>query len=247
MMSRIKSRDEIVEDLVDRELAPPVQGGTNHDVYARRLLSTGHSDFKYEPRCIYFYYVRIDEDGRVRIDNYFYPNGPRKNPSRWRPIAYDDVPKILKKLAINGRPRKNKKPRPSFGDTFEDVVWNRRAYIGIFFDEANWAFHRRSNGKAAVVCNVTSGAKPNGSFFDAQDLTFMMKNKKTGRKDKRSAIFFINHMKYENKGQDCDIGDMELSYKFDFYMRVRYSKTDYSVMTVVLDPGGTNQGPPQQP
>jgi hypothetical protein len=241
-----ESKESLVWDLVERQL----RNKRNEDVYDKRLTADPPPPgFDYIPRCMYFYYVRIDASGMVRVDHYFYPNGPADDPGQWRPIPYaeaTDPGGIVKRLALNARPSMRVKNPPKLdSDSFENVVWTRRSYVAIFFDEGNWAFHRRIGNRPSVAFNVSEGHKPNRSFFDAADLIVDMPNRRTGGTDNRTAIVFVNHMK--DGDNDGDLGGRADTYKFDMYLLAKYARSGAPAMTVIFDPGGTNQGPPLDP
>lgn len=217
--------------------------GTNHSVYEKRLTKTPHPTpgYTYVPCCIYFYYVRFDRDGRVRVDHYLWP--PTK-PSKWIPIPHSAVPKIMDDLILNARPRtKKKNPKKLKSNNFNPVPWARKSYVAIFVDEANWRFSRESDGRPSVLFNTDEGSA-NHSFFDAVDVVFEVPIGESGAFDRRSGIYFINHM----KGLDGeDLGDDLESFKFNLNLTAEFANTSKVGARLQFDPGGTNQGPPQQP
>lgn len=235
------TRDELIQEMFDTRLALALNG-TNHDIYDKRLtLSPPRVGFDRVPRCIYFYYVRIDWDGKVRVDHYLYV--ARNAAGESIEIPYDDVPDLVFQLAKNGRTPTN--PPKLSTSNFDDIPWEHWSYVAIFFDEANWAFHKRSDGKAAVVFDPTLGT-PNHSFFDATDLVLDMPNQRTGGVDQRSAIFFVNHMKLNADGDDLPAAPAQ-KFKFDMWLDAKFSNASKTGMVVNFDPGGTNQGPPTNP
>lgn len=235
-----------VERIIDSHLS--FSGSTaNYDVYESRYTAHPKTPgFEKTPHCVYFYYVRIDRSGKVRVDHYLYAEGPLKDPTKWPPIPYKDMPDIVYKLALNGRPGVRCKDPPKL-DThnFDDIPWKRKSYIAIFIDEGNWSFHRRQAGKPSVAFDPDWGT-PNHSFFDALDLVFDMPNKYTKGTDKRSAIFFINHMKRNAKGDDLLKWESQ-PFKFDMWLAAVFAETSQRGMTANFDPGGTNLGPPLPP
>jgi hypothetical protein len=245
---RLETRERFISGIIDYQLGRD----RNADVYEKRLTKAKPpAGFDYVPHCIYFYYVRIDGNGMVRADHYLYANGPLDRPEEWQPIPYEDAvdPEgIVKRLALNARPSTRAKDPPRLpSHSFADIVWTRRSYIVIFFDEANWAFHQRVGNKPSVAFNVDDGHKPNQSFFDAKDLVLEMPNRRTGRTDQRSAILFVNHMKDSDDGSELgEAGRKQEKYKFDMYLQVKYAEGG-PAMTVIFDPGGTNLGPPETP
>lgn len=219
-----------------------IDKGTNHDVYEKRLTKTPHPTpgYDYVPYCIYFYYVRFDENGKVRVDHYFWPP---TSPDKWTPIPHDKVPKIMKKLAINGRPRKKKDPPKDKSNNFDPFPWKRKSYVAIFIDEADWRFSKNDDGRPSIIFNTEEG-EANHCFFDADDCYFDMPIKNTKKTDRRWGVYFVNHM----KGKDgYDVGDEPEKFKFNLNLVATYSNSSAAGARLQFDPGGTNQGPPEQP
>lgn len=243
------SRDAMVQEAVEEQLNAAPAGTTNYDIYEKRLtVDPPVPGFHYVPRCIYFYYVRVDNSGKLRIDHYFECNGPVEDPTQWQPIPYTDVPARVKALALNGRPGTVNKNPPTLPDhNFENIIWKRRSYIAFYFDEANWHFHTYGGAKSAVVFKVGAGVYPNHSFFDAKDVLLDMPNIFHGGTDKRSGIFFVNHMKMNEAGDDLALPAPSQRFEFEMFLKVQFAETSASTLTVIFDPTGTNQSPPEQP
>jgi len=238
--------DKSVNDRVSTLLSNSTKG-KNFDVYVKRLLA-GVKGFTYVPRCIYFYYVRMDTDGCVRVDHYFYPNGDPADTTTWKPIPYDEVPARIYDLAINAMPRtEHKNPQKLSSYEFQEIPWERRSYIAIFFDETNWQFHRRRGGKPSVAFDPVNGT-PNHSFFDAKDIDLQIPKPDGSVSDTRTAIYFVNHVKKDDKGNDFPGPKKEKQrFKFDMWLLARFARSGQFAMSVNIDPGGTNQGPPLEP
>jgi hypothetical protein len=217
---------------------------THHDVYDKRLTAAyPWNPFEHVPYSIYFYYVVLDKDHRPRVDHYFYVDGPPADPSRWQPIPVAEVASIIPALATNARAQ-GSNPPPS-GANFQDIVWTRKSHIVILVDEADWSFHKRGEGRTALSFNVGKGSTPNHSFCDARDVEVQIP-RDGGGTDMRSAIAFINHMKRNSDGDDLLDGDAQ-RFEFEAYLDVGYSGPAASPLTIILDPDGTNMGPPQSP
>lgn len=214
-----------------------------YSVYEKRF---GKPKFDYTPYCVWFYYLRVNEDGRLAIDHYFYADGTDiEDPKTWQPISPGRLPAIIQRLTINGRPRTTQKFPPKLEDhNFNNIIWDRKSYIAFVLDEANWKLHTDGSGHAAVYFNTDKGSAPNFSFFDAEDLVVEIDND-DGTTDRRPAFFMINHMKRNSAGDD--VKEELIEYKFDIYARAKFAVTDPRMLTVVLDPPGGNQGPPELP
>ncbi|HYI47886.1 MAG TPA: hypothetical protein VEX35_05410 [Allosphingosinicella sp.] len=218
--------------------------GTNSDIYDKRLMAASPwGPFRYVPYSLYFYYVRLDRDSRLRVDHYFYVDGPPEHPEEWKPIPPDRVAAIVAGLAANARAG-GSNPPPS-GANFQDIVWTRKSHLAILIDEEGWALQRRADGGTAIAFNRRKGSTPNHSFFDARDLEVEISGG-SGGTGRRSAIALINHMKRNSDGEDLLEGEAQ-PFVFDVYVDVRYSGSPGSAMTVILDPDGTNMGPPLGP
>lgn len=224
-----------LENLVSQQIrSTPL--GTNHDIYDNRLTHPHPPvPFQYVPRRIYFYYLTLDADAAPTAEHYRWDN--KDSSGAWIPITEADLPSLVTNLVANARGNKDK-PAPH-GQNFIDVIWKHKSYIVILIDEDGWSFHTRAGGQTAATFNVDKGSTPNHSFFDAFDLRLQI-----GGKD-RHAIAFINHMKRNADGDDIQDGE-EQDFVFDGYVDVKYrGASDF--LTVILDPGGTNQGPPEMP
>jgi hypothetical protein len=218
--------------------------GTNSDIYDKRLTAAyPWEPFKYVPYSLYFYYVRLDGGGRLRVDHYFYVDGPPDQPAEWKPIPPDRVAAITAELAANARAGGSNPP--PFGSNFQDIVWIRKSHVVILIDEEGWALQRRADGGTAIAFNTHKGSTPNHSFFDARDLEVGISNG-GGAADTRGAIALINHMKRNADGEDLLEGEAQ-PFMFDVYGKVSYSGAATSAVTIILDPDGTNMGPPIGP
>jgi hypothetical protein len=224
-----------VDSLIRAELiTTPI--GTNHDIYDNRLTAPYPSQpFRYIPRRVYFYYLTLDHNNSPTVEHYLYDH--KTAAGDWLEIKEADLDAILIKLMRNARTTKT--DPPVSGYNFVGVEWRHRSYIAVVIDEQGWKFQKRSDGKTAAAFNLSKGSTPNHSFFDAVDRTIDVDG------DARHAIAFINHMKKDSDGTDLDSGPGQ-PFQFDIYIDIQYrGSTDF--ITVILDPGGTNQGPPLEP
>lgn len=198
------------------------------------------------PHSIYFFYMRVNENGALCVDHYFYFDGPPDDPKKWARIPYGKVEEKIAYLAQNGRPSSTRNPIPLADHNFEKIIFRRRSYVAFFLDEANWSFHRRQAqlGRYAMVFNETKAKAKNYSFFDAMDLSFEMDNS-TGGQSKRTGVVLINHM-IGSDGKPLGPNDKQ-DFHFDMYFDVAFATPNNQRLVVVFDPTGTNQGPPEQP
>jgi len=237
-----EARKEVIDNYVETQLENDSKG-RNFDIYEPRLTKAPpEPGFEKIPHSIYFYYVRFDRDSGLRVDHYLYPS---PDPTKWDgPIPYDEVPAILKSLAINARPRTRDKNPPRLPSrNFESIPWKHISYIAIFMDEANWRFLKRADGKAAIAF-VPDRGNPNHSFFDARDVMVDMPIGNGNVTDQRSAIYFVNHMKADQNG--ATIGHTSQAFKFNLNFTASFAEGGTTI-PITIDPDGTNEGPPIGP
>jgi hypothetical protein len=267
------SIEGLIQKFIDDQLgsaneAPLISGsrGYNHDVYDKRL-GMNFPTHQRAPHCIYFYYVRLNTNGKLKVTHYFWPSGDPSDennppdPRDWPVIKNEtgappdqNLRDIVKRLALNARPSvkwPDKDPKPLPETSFKGIIWRRRSWIVIFVDEANWSLFERTtvNSRPAIVftSNATDQAcTSNETFFDADDFSIDMPRRRwPGQTDKRTAIAFVNHMKKNHAGDDLSSGEVQ-DFKFSIFFNVKYADGS-DIMKVIFDPGGTNDGTPLQP
>lgn len=223
---------------------------TNRSVYEKRLHVPHHPKFNYTPRYMYFYYVKIDSDGKLKVTHFYYVDGDRKDPRTWKEIPNDKgkLEEIVHDLAINAREATPNNPPPCDQINFEGIKWRRKSYIAIFFDEANWTFYEKGSGPGVLFLTRKKGKRmtDNHSFFDALDLDIEIVNENDPSiMDDCTGIAFINHMKRAD-GEDLEENENE-PFQFNMFLNVKFLNGTGSPMDVIFDPGGTNTGPPLEP
>jgi hypothetical protein len=213
---------------------------TNHDIYEKRLTDNGgYPEFKKLPHHIYFYYITFGAGGAPEIRQYDYDSSTG--------IDYGSVPAKISDLANNAR-NNGSSPPPSEFD-FAALKWNRVSYIAFVMDSANWVLWKRLSDpqRAGIVFDpkkqTTVTISDNHSFFDASDLTVPIPNG-SGGTDLRSGIYFMNHMKADDAG--TDLGSTDINFAFDMYFDVVMNGSKLPTV-FIIDPGGTNMGPPAPP
>lgn len=228
---------DAIESLIVEQISR--SGNSAQSIYDKRLGDSSYPNHQYVPHCIYFFYIRINENGALKVDHYFFVKGPLEDPEQWEEIPYGDVEDILRDLARRARPSGVKDPVPLPDHNFENIAINRRSYIAFFLDEANWAFHKQVSGKFAMSYNEQKAGVQNHSFFDAKDFEFDMPDSRTG-------VFLVNHMKADADGNFLAVGE-SAKFNFDMYFDVNFADPTDQRLTIIFDPGGENQGPPEKP
>lgn len=226
-------------ELIDRRIFALVNDG-NHDVYEEKLNTS--DPYRVVPYVIYFYYIAFLYDGQPSIQHYLH--------IETAPIPPNEMQARIKSLAE--RVRAHDATLRQIGSDFHDVLWKHKSYIAIFMDSPYWKLLKRSANPSysAVVFNTSKEGGPNHSFFDADDFEIDMGH--DGVTEDRSAVYFINHMKKsefgDDLGYDQDGNDtpQEEKYSFDVYFDVRRGPLGPSTVFIV-DPDGTNVGPPLPP
>jgi len=255
-----KPIDEAIADLAEAQRDLVAATGTDyHTVDEERLGQPGYTDV---PCCIYFYYVRINSNGRLFVTHHFFPGGDPNDPgnpapgTNWQAIARDRnlLTPILEMLAQDARPL-GAGQFPPIGADFQDIQWRRKSYLAFFIDEASWTL-RSTNGVRFPTDKDGVPGTPNHSFFDALalPLTMPIRRPKPGGpyNDERSALVCINHMKADDAGRDIGRGnpppplpETQL-FHFEMVFDVLFENGTRG-MTVILDPDGNNVGPPLPP
>jgi hypothetical protein len=211
-------------------------GLARHSVYEKRLTETPNPwpGFEKEPHTVYFYYVRLDTDGRLRVKHYTQFSAAA--------IPHASLQTVVQGLVDNVRNETNNPPRD--GKNFENIEWTRKSYIAFFVDEENWSLH--TNGDPLDGIRFDNSTTPNHTFFDAKDLTVTVRNRRSGALTQRSAIAFVNHMKRDDNGNDLVLGDRQ-PFKFEMIFDVKFADASNAPIIVIFDPDGTNVGPPVPP
>lgn len=257
--------DRVLEDFADRQrnrvtLAGLIPGSID-DTY---LGTQPYDDI---PCSIYFYYVRVNSNGRVFVTHHFYPladpddpNVPA-NPADWPAIDRDpnQLTPILEMLAREARPSGTNKYK--IGKGFENITWRRKSYIAFFIDEADWTVKPKDGVTFVTDPKGGVAGTPNHTFFDALYLPLTMPIRRPSPNgpttDQRSALIFVNHMKADATGRDIgrDAQGNPLPIPPPAERQLFHFLIVFDVaieggnnkMTVIFDPDGSNQGPPIGP
>jgi len=233
--------------IIEQEKQLAASGLGNHNVFEERLRNRLFPNFKKEPKFMYFYYVRINDNGKLKVSHYWYVDGDRTNYITWKTIPWDKgtLEGIALTLAKNARKSLiQQDPQPCDQINFKGIEWRQKSYIVIFFDEASWKFLKKAGASSPIVFLTDKDgttAVENHTFFDALELDVEF-----SPTDTRSAVAFINHMKSDDDGTDIAPGDRE-EFQFNMFLGAEFEDGTDAPLTVIFDPGGTNQGPPIDP
>jgi len=224
--------------LVQLSSANPLAGSDS--IYLDRK---GKPGFEFLPKCVYFYYVRFEDNNTITTWKHFWVN--RDDHSDPAPIDEIDLPNIIEQLALHVRnnPAPSQDVHVGLGDE-----WKNKSYVVIFVDEENWKLRNRKQDPVGMIFveDVNNHIVGNHSFYDAHDLDIELpfRDGRSGNM-KCTALVMINHLK---KLGGADLGDMEReTYAFQLLFDVASSTPGNPPMTLIIDPTGTNQGPPQDP
>lgn len=200
--------------------------------------------------AIFFVYMRMNRDGTFAAYRYYFVG----NQTPIDPSTDPRVPHSLgfysKDMATYARPSSPNNGRYEYhGAGLEDFDFPRRySYCVFFMDDAHWKFLLDQNGSPVITFNAKKHGKTyhkhNHAFRKPQLLVIDMPISGSTDTDERQAAVMINRMRNE---KDVELKDQEKeSYNFDLWMRVRYAHSTNGV-TLVIDPGGNNLGPPTPP
>jgi hypothetical protein len=227
---------ESTAKFIDQRIKALVNDG-NHDVYETRL-NTGEP-FKVVPWVIYFYYITFLEEGLPSVKHYLHTENAA--------IPYNQMEGRIRELAW--RAKREDPTLVKIGEDFQEIKWEHKSYIAIFMDSPHWKTLKRDVGFSAVAFTTDKSGGPNHSFFDAKDLEVDMSH--DGVAESRSAVYFINHMKKSEFGDDLGAYDQDHNpiyqsekYSFEVYFDVAGGAPS---TVFVIDPDGTNMGPPLGP
>lgn len=229
---RISAAAETEAEAEPEDLA---ETGIGHSIYEQRLTAEPPVPrYDLVPHTVYFYYVRLDTDGRLTVKHY-----TRSSPA---PIPHGSLQQVVQEMVDNVR--NGDTAWASDGKNFADIKWTRKSYIAFFIDESNWDLHKNGSpyGGVRFVAPHTS----NHTFFDAVDLKATVVNRTTGVISQRSAIAFVNHMKRNEAGDDLVLGDIQ-KFKFEIIFDVKFADLSTAPLIAIFDPEGTNLGPPVSP
>lgn len=204
------------------------------------------------PHSVFFLYMRLNSNGTFEARQYYHEGDETAiDPS---PV-YDSSNKTLgyyvREMAINAR--KERADFPLHGLGVMGIVFpSRFSYCVFFMDDLHWRFLTKA-GPGGQLPDILFHKSKNGQTFKVHPYAFrtlplvemdMPNQWTTAGVDKRQAAVMVNRMRNEND-QGLATGETE-TFCFDFAMRVRYG-TGSDGLTLIIDPTGTNLGPPTPP
>ncbi|HYI40054.1 MAG TPA: hypothetical protein VE053_07025 [Allosphingosinicella sp.] len=214
---------------------PATVAGGGDSIYEQRMTAQPPvPNYDLEPYTVYFYYIRLDTDGRLTVKHYTRPSATA--------IPHASLQQVVQEMVDNVRNGDN--AWASDGRNFANILWTRKSYIAFFIDEDNWDLNK--NGSPYGGVRFIASPTPNHSFYDAVDLKATVVNRRSGVISQRSAIAFVNHMKRNDQGDDLVLGDRQ-TFKFEMIFDVKFADLSTAPLVVIFDPEGTNLGPPVSP
>lgn len=192
-------------------------------VYKHKLASPKYDKV---PHTIYYYYLRVEADGRLIVWHYFH-----QAVNQIEYVALEAAVQDVAQRALAGT-------LPKEGENFELVEWKHKSYIVFVIDEEHWDYPQTRD---AIFIDG-----PNHTFFDAKNFSVTITDPQTGAPRQRPAVAMINHMKENDQGGDLPLGKRQ-PFKFSVVFNVRFTNRPSGGMIVIFDPDGTNVGPPLPP
>lgn len=191
--------------------------------------------------AVHFYYLTLGPDGGIKATEYRH--------SQKNEISSVDLEKIAKDLAIDAR---NGVEPHEVG--FKNMSWDNPCYICFMMDAGDWEFHFADEGKTSIdalhLSSRIGGYYANRTFYNGSHYNFNLAAPGDAPIN-RTVLWCENHHLtggLENRPREN--GDAPENYKLDLIFRVRHDPPLYDPNgqelreTVVVDPGGTNTGPP---
>jgi hypothetical protein len=232
--------EAVTQSFIDR--IEGITRETNANPYDKKLTQeVPVPEYDREPYFIYFYYMKFGAEGCAEISHYEW-----LNPT---PIAHTDVKGHVERLARNARA--GGATPPQSGARFEHIVWRRISYIVILMDNPNWTLLKRAPGQSCMAFNLTKVETENHSFFDAADLDVNVAE--LGQPAiLRTAVYLVNHMKKDSDGTELRYKEDGVTpdsqkFAFDVIFDVKDCTGGGASSPFIIDPGGTNLGPPIPP
>lgn len=217
------------------------------------LDATVPLDAEPTPYSVFFLYMRLNGNGTFEARQYYH-RGNMTDPIRPSPV-YDSNPKSLgyyvKEMALNARAKGTVFPLHAEGVEIDFPP--RFSYCVFFMDDLYWRFLTETVAGSQLPIIAFKKEKDGKPYkvhrhaFQRLPLVEMeMPNRyTTAGVDIRQAAVMINRMRNEN-GNPLGTNKKE-EFCFDFPMRVRYGSTTTEGLTLIIDPTGTNLGPPEPP
>jgi len=192
----------------------------------------------FDPAMLFFYYLQLDHTGALRLGVY-------KEVTKGK-LTDRQLKSLVESLAQKGR----NGLAPDFNN-FEKAEWHGPCYIAFFLDVESWNYHYQE-GKNFSLHFIDRkenqiGTHPqyhaNETFHNARDLTFDLEG------SNKKALLVENYHMIADGTRRRGTGPVEddpESYKFDIYYQVKLRQPDGSqkVVDIIVDPTGTNFGPP---
>ncbi len=200
------------------------------------------------PHTIFFSYMRFNEDGTFQSSHWFHHDAHNEIPADLDHTKKGSLGYYIRDMALHARSKNNTpntyKPWPGRLDKFDFP--NYYSHCIFFMDDLNWEFLLDKKKRPVIKFND----KKDGKTYSKHDHAFSsttlakmpMPNRRTGLEDFRQAAIMINRMHDKN---NKPLKKLE-SFSFDLWMRVRYAGSTAG-LTLIIDPGGDNQGPPSPP
>lgn len=208
------------------------------------------ADAEREAYAIYFVYMRMNRDGTFAAYRYYFAGTDTAIDPSTDPRVSHSLGYYAKDMALYARPSSVNDGRYEYhGSGLEDFIFPQRySYCVFFMDDAHWKFLLDQQRRPVITFNEEKHGKKYKkhahAFHKPQLLQLDMPISGSGDVDERQAAVMINRMR-NDKNVELAAGEAE-DFCFDLWMRVRYAHNSNG-LTLIIDPGGTNLGPPKDP
>jgi hypothetical protein len=204
------------------------------------------------------FYIGFNK-GRLATTQIQYPRDPADEDADQLPaIPYGDVGKIVTSMLPDLRQWKEPTNATRVGWNFSNnkMVWRHRAHWVFVFDSPQWTFLKENDDPSnklpsPIVFRDGPGRNPNKAFYNGKHIGPLELDGK-----KAAAYQLVNYHTSQKppavpQNMPRDVREhllcegQILEYKFDIYLRLWFNATD--AITVIFDPGGSNEGPTMPP
>ncbi len=212
---------------------------------------------------IYFYYMKFNKKNKIVCKEYIFPK-----PCTPHTTHIDETEMLTQLRKLLGKARKEK-IKCNESDGFQGIEWRGPSYLAFVFDEKDWDFLTKEKNDKTVICDGLhfrnlEGFSNNKTFYNAKIIEICPK------KGHRKKVLICHNFHYKAPDQkpitdqnmedgvetksEKDTGNPRTQnhdpdrYKFDLYLKApvctQTSKEGKTQETIIIDPTGTNFGPP---
>lgn len=210
----------------------------------------GDKENERRAHAIFFVYMRLNRDGTFAAYQYYFEGNDTPIIESTDPNIPHSLGFYAQDMAKYARPSSTNDGRYEYvGSGLEKMQFPPRySYCIFFMDDIHWKYLADNQGRPVITFHKEKNGKQydkhSHAFKILPTLSIEMPIWGTSDSDTRQAAVMINRMRNKNN-VELKANESE-NYSFDLWMRVKYANSNNGV-TLIIDPGGTNMGPPKEP